>query len=287
MGFNTITKVGRTVVKFTKHYAPEILLGLGVVGSAGTAATIYKSRPEIEKVLDEHERKVRIYEMEGDQTSKEDLPSKINLVKGLLKAGTKPVILGFASMACFAVSYKIQSNRITTLVSSLSIATTQINRIKATVKNNTDEETYKKIMSPLQKREVTYEKDGEEVTAKKNVKVQNNLFDGFWYSDSDEYVSDDHDYNLQYVLSVISRLELIAFNKGAILVNEVLEAFSVDKTRQGALLGWSDSNFDISHEVFRVWDEEEGEYKVQIYIHWSTPEYIYNKISYDNSYYLA
>ena len=93
---------------------------------------------------------------------------------------------------------------------------------------------------------------------------------------------------MQYIESLSAQLELAQFNKNGLVLNEVLETLGMDKSRQGALLGWIGSSFSIEPEFVFVTDSITGEKKKEIYIRWETkPTYIYDKVNYDSPYFFS
>lgn len=292
-----ITKIAFKGLKIVQKYAPEILLGVGIVGTGATIYKTYKTSPKVDEILTEFEEDKRAYDtaeqnyINGDISRKEfeavPVPDKRMLIRNIGKEMWVPAVLGIATITAFVSSYKIQRSRIVGLSAALASTTMEYQNFQKKVEKEIGGEKFKKLMQPLMDKEVSIVDDkGKEKKKVEQVKVTSNLMDGVWFSESDEYASDNHEYNMQYVDSIISQLELVAFNKNGLVMNEVLEAFSMDKTRQGALLGWTDSGFTIDKEVVYVFNEEEGIREPQIYIHWSTPKYIYESMSYDNAYYI-
>lgn len=292
-----ITKIAAQGIKVVKKYTPEILLGLGIVGTGATVYKTYKTSPKIDEILTEFEKRKAEFEEAANKFSEGEIsrneleatpaPDKRMLVRNIAKEMAVPTILGIASIASFVTSYRIQRSRILGLSAALATSSMQYNQFKERVEKEIGSEKFKQLIKPVVKKNITTTNEkGKEQTKAEQVKVKSNLMDGVWFSQSDEYASDNHEYNTQYVESIISQLELVSFNKNGLVMNEALEAFGIEKTRQGALLGWSDDGFSIEKEVIYTFNEEEGIREPQIYIHWSAPKYIYDSISYDNAYYI-
>lgn len=265
-------------IKFVKKYSPEILLALGMAGTGATVYATYKKSPQVNAYLDTVDERVE----KGEEVSKKEI------VKEVAKEMAIPAVLGIASFTAIVTSYKIQKDRIIGLSTAFASASLEYKAFQKRVVKEIGEEKFRQLMAPTKKKEITtVDKKGKEKKVIEDVKTKGNLIDGVWFSESDEYARDSHEYNMQYVDSVISQLELISFNKNGIVLNEVLEAFGMNKTRQGALLGWSDGSFNITKEIVYIYNEESQMREPQIYIHWSQPEYVYQTMSYDNAYYLA
>ena len=295
MNISTITAKGLGLVK---KYSPEILLGLGIVGTGAAVYKTYKAAPVVNNIMTNYDT-----EKENYETAKQDLvdgkisaetfatvevPDKKLMVKELASELIVPTVLAAGAIFCFIKGYSIQRNRILGLSGALATTMTDYKQFKEKVKAEIGEKKYKELTQPVKDKEMVITDDkGKEKKVVEKVALNKSLMDGFWFSESEEYASDNHEYNLQYVDSVISQLDLIAFNKNGLIMNEALEAFAMPKTRQGALLGWGgDSNFSIEKEIYYIMNEETGVREPQIYIHWSTPKYIYEDVSYDSAYYL-
>lgn len=295
MNLSKLTAKGLGLVK---KYSPEILLGLGIVGTGAAVYKTYKAAPVVNNILTNYNA-----EKENYETAKQDLvdgkisaetfatvevPDKKLMIKEIASEVFIPTILAAGSIFCFIKGYSIQRNRILGLSGALASTMADYKEFKERVKTEIGEKKYKEIIKPVKDKEmiITDEK-GKEKKVVDKVAVNKGLMDGFWFSESEEYASDNHEYNLQYVDSIISQLDLVAFNKNGMIMNEALEAFAMPKTRQGALLGWGGNNsFNVEKEIYYIMNEETGVREPQIYIHWSTPKYIYEDVSYDSAYYL-
>lgn len=295
MNLSKLTAKGLWLVK---KYSPEILLGLGVVGTGAAVYKTYKAAPVVNNILTNYKAEKENYEVaqqdlvdgkiSAETFATVEVPDKKLMVKEMASELFIPTILAAGSIFCFIKGYSIQRNRILGLSGALASTMADYKEFKERVKTEIGEKKYKEIVKPVKDKEmmITDEK-GKEKKVVDKVAVNKGLMDGFWFSQSDEYASDNHEYNMQYVDSVISQLDLIAFNKNGMIMNEALEAFAMPKTRQGALLGWGgDSNFSVEKEIYYIMNEETGVREPQIYIHWSTPKYIYEDVSYDTAYYL-
>lgn len=281
-----------------KRYSPEILLGLGIVGTGAAVYKTYKAAPVVNNIITNYNTEKENYEtaqqdlidgkISAETFATVEVPDKKLMVKELASELIVPTVLAAGSIFCFIKGYSIQRNRILGLSGALATTMTDYKEFKEKVKAEIGEKKFKELTQPVKDKEIiTTDDKGKEKKVIEKVAVNKSLMDGFWFSESEEYASDNHEYNLQFVDSIISQLELVAFNKNGLIMNEALESFAMPKTRQGALLGWSgDSNFSIEKEIYYIVNEETGVREPQIYIHWSAPKYIYEDVSYDSAYYL-
>lgn len=268
----TISKAGFAL----KKNSPTILTGVGVVGLGVTAFLAYKSRDKVEAVVEEIERKRDL-----------DIPvNKLEVAKDLTEALYQPVLVGAASVTAIVMAHKIQSNRIKTLVGALAVEQARNVYFEKKYKKQHGEEEYTKFVTPTEQEEqVTVDAKGKEKITVKEVKQDVDKTIGQWYDESEEFVSDDHTYNMAYIDSVKDRMQAIMFQRGTLLLNEVREALGFERIRSGALLGWStQDNFDIETSVVNIVNEETGEFEPQIWVTWSRPRYIYDDVELSGRY---
>lgn len=295
---NTLSTVSRTVGK----HSPLLLTLTGVVGLGATAVFSYKAAKKVEVIVDKVEQSRSLEEdilsleqiSPKDRTDEEEIHlfeaqqifvpvNRMEIAKDLIGAVALPVTTGALSIAAIALSYHIQNNRIVNLAAALATATAEQQFYRAKYKAVHGEEEYNKFMQPTatEKRTIVDSK-GKEKEVEATVKSEVPSMHGEWFDKSSEYVRDDHDYNMAYVRSISENLELRMFRKGFLLMNEAYDALGLERTRAGALLGWSTrEGFNIVPEVTYCLDQETGETLPQIYMKWTTPKYIYDQVEFE------
>lgn len=273
MSFKSVmSKAGLTL----KKHSPSIFTGIGIVGLGATAYLAYKSRDKVEAVVEKIE----------DQRERGEEVNKLEVAKDLTEALYQPVLAGATSIGCIVVAQKIQNNRIKMLVGTLALEQARNIYFEKKYKEQYGEEEYRKFAAPTEQiEEVTLDKKGKEVKTVTEVKKEVDHTIGQWYDESSEYASDDHHYNIQYIDSVNERMQLVLFQRGHLILNEVREALGFERIRNGALLGWSTGdNFEITKDILMVGDEDLGESKEQIWVSWSRPRYIYDEVEFNGRY---
>ena len=270
----TIALAGRKIAK----HSPAILVTTGVVGLGVTAVLAYKSRNKVEAVVENIEA-AREAGLEVN---------KVQVVRDMTEALYLPITVGAASVAAILWSYKIQNNRIAMLVSTVAAQRIRSIQLEEKYKEIHGEAAYTKFVSPTAQEEYDTgktDKDGNPKMAVKDVKADVDKTIGEWYSESTEYAADDHTYNIAYIDSIEQKLQTILFARGHLLLNEVREALGFERTRNGALLGWSTSdNFEITKHVNMIGDEHMGESKEQIWVTWSRPRYVHEEVEFTGRY---
>lgn len=258
------------VVYGAKKHSPAILTGVGVVGLGATAYLAYKSRDKVEAVVEEVERKNDL-----------DIPvRKVEVARDIAEAIYQPVVVGAASVTCILLAHRIQHKRILTLAGALAVEQTRNAYFESKYKKQHGEEAYAKFVTPVDEEEhVEVNKNGKEKVTVKEVKSEVNKTIGQWYSDSSEYYSDDHEYNMLQIENVNERMQTRLFQRGHLTLNEVREALGFERIRAGALLGWSTSDtFDIEKTVTMIGNVEHGEAPEQIWVTWSSPRYVFDEV---------
>ena len=270
---NTFLKVGRTISK----YSPEIYTTLGIAGYGATAYLSYKSRDKVEKV---------VLEVEESRANNEDV-DKMQVARDLVTALYVPITVGTLSTGMILMAHRIQRKRILTLTGALAVQQAQNLYFERKYRKQHGDEAFEQFIVPTEqiKREEV-DKNGKKKEVIEEVKKEIDVTIGEWYSESTEYASDDHGYNMAYIDSINEMLQTRLFQRGNLLLGEVREELGFDRGgRAGALLGWTTSDdFDIRKSITTLGDTSKGELKEQIYVSWTTPRYIYDDIEFNGRY---
>lgn len=270
-------KVGHSL----KKNSPAIFTGVDIVGLGATAYLAYKSRDKVEEVVQEIERKRDL-----------EIPvNKLEVARDLTEAVYKPVLVGTLSIVSIIAAHKIQNNRIKALAGALLVEQARNIYFEKKYRKQHGEEAYNKFIMPTEEVErVTVDSKGKEKITAEEVKLDVDKTIGQWFEDSSEYFSDDHSYNIQYIDSVNDRMQTLLFQRGTLVLNEVLDALGFDRIRNGALIGWStQDSFEITKHIsmMPVYDkngEPTGEKKEQIWVTWARPRYIFEDVEYTGRY---
>lgn len=267
-----LLNVGRKISKVS----PEIFTGLGIVGIGATAYLSYKSKDKVEAVVEDIEER-RDNELPVD---------KVKVARDLTTALYLPITVGVLSIGSFLMAHRIQRKRILALSGALAAQKAQSLYFENKFRKQHGDEAYEKFVTPTA--EVEVEKEGKDGKVKKTVEEVRTEIDqtvGQWYDKSEEYASDDHTYNMAMIDATNETLQTRLFQRGTLLLNEVLEELGFERIRAGALLGWTSAdNFDIRKTVTTLGDETIGELKEQIYVSWTTPKYIYDDVEFNGRY---
>ena len=279
--------------------SPLLLTVAGVVGLGATAFLAFKSAGKVADITDNldkaRETEEQINDLQNVENPTEEEKDALEalqkdfkpvkrteVIKDLAGAVAAPVLTGTLSVCALAMSYYILNNRVLSLAASLATATAQNTYFERKFKREYGEEEFNKFTTPSheEEREVT---DDKGKTQKKHVKLQDrdmNL-NGEFFDNSTEYASDDHAYNQQFITAKEQVLQDRLFRNGWLFLNEVRDELGFERTRDGAMVGWTSSDsFNLVQRNGRFIDPVTGEVKPQIYVAWSQPHYIYDDVNY-------
>lgn len=280
--------------------SPLLLSIGGVVGLGVTAYLAYKSAGKVAKITDDLEQRREtedtIIAMQNepnlDQAGQETLNDlqenftpikRTEVVRNIAGAVAAPVLVGSLSICSIALSYYILNNRVLNLAASLATATAQNAYFEKKFKKDYGDEEFNKFARPEHSEDITtVDEKGKDKVQHVKVQDRDQWLTGQWFDQSSEYASDDHAYNLQFIESQESLLQAKLFRDGFLMLNQVRDALGFDRTRDGALVGWTSADiFNLSKRVTQAVTPTTGELKPQIYVGWSKPRYIYDDVDYE------
>lgn len=305
-----IIRAGHQVVFKTKKNSPELLLAGGLIGLAATGYLAFKSSAKINKILadvdeskdqaeqmadlvdemkelrnnpskENDERAEEVQEQFDDLHEQYDPLTRSELIWDFTKAVAAPVIVGSLSVAAIIWSHNIQYKRISALASSLATIIREQKAFESKYREKYGDKKWDEFEASTHEEEVETD-DGKKV----KVRAQDDKSDkGRWYEDSSEYVSDDHQYNLSRIDAVNEKFSNKYFANGYLVMNDVLEGLGFERTREGALIGWSGADvFEIGRRVTTVYNEQTGENEDKIYVYWPQPHYVYDEVHFSGRY---
>lgn len=300
--------IGRSV-QLAKKHSPAALTVIGGAGLVATAYLSYKAAPRVNEITDEMEDQrllieeydrvwtkgvrnmtddeikwVREVQLENEANGLPSRPvfNRYEYLRQLAGAVALPVATGVASLVCIAFSYKIMNGRIKGLTGALSSVVAKSIEYDKKVKANTTEEQYKAITGPVTKGDIEItDEDGNKKVVEGVVEKRKSSSCGVWLSDSEEFVKDDHDYNLQWLYTCEAVLTSKLKRRDFLYLNEVFDELGIPRTKEGAVLGWDYSDpFGFGLDVYDNWDEKDHTGYKDIYINWVQPRYIYEDTSF-------
>ena len=299
--------VSKATFEVSKH-SPLILTGLGIVGLGATAYYAYKSRDKINLIVSDVEEKQADAEslayyrdINEDELSEEQVTDyerlmnleadghldvdKYKYARDLIAATALPITLGVLSATAIGGSYLIQNRRIAGLAGALATTTAEHKYLRDRMEKKYGKEEVERLET-VEEKEVTYtDSKGKEKTKKIDVQVPTPVgsMSGRWYADSNEYLADDHQYNLDQLRTIQRALEQKVYMNGFLRFNQAMDALGFDRIKGGEEFGWNtESGFDMSFQTTNF--ETTDDIIPQIYIRWTRPISIYHDVEYTGRY---
>ena len=250
-----------------QKYSPEILAGVGVVGTVTSAVMACKATMKLNDILEESkETRDKIKEVESnpkyeDRYTPED--AKKDLTINYMQTGMKiaklyapAVILGSASLGCLLTSNNILRKRNAALSAAYMTVDKSFKEYRNRVTERFGEEVEKEIRYNIKAEEIettVVNEDGSETTVKETVKVADpNLYSDYakFFDEANPNWKPDPEYNLMFLKSQQQYANDLLKSRGRLFLNEVYDMLGIDRTKAGQVVGWVYNNDNPSGDNF-------------------------------------
>ena len=251
-----------------KKYSPEILLGVGIVGTVGSTVLACKATLKVEDILDEREESLEKIEevlslisagekieYSADDIKKDTLIINAQTAVKLAKAYGPSVTLMGVSIGCILASYRILNKRNVALMAAYKVLeeafTSYRGRVVEELGSARDAhfmygtETVEEVDTVTdengKKKKIKTEKEevlkGSKLSGFARIfqseKPNNN---GGW--EGSTQWSSNHEYNLTFLELKESYFNAKLTTKGFITMNDVYEELGFEPTEAGMVCGW-------------------------------------------------
>ena len=237
-----------------KH-SPEILAGVGVVGTVASAVMACKSTLKLNDILDEcKETRDKIKEVaENPRYEKEYSPEDakkdltVNYTQTVVKIAklyAPAVILGTASLGCLLASNDILRKRNAALSAAYMTVDKSFKEYRSRVAERFGEEVEKEIrynIKAQQIEETIVDENGNETTVVTEQKVMDpNMYSNYarFFDEFNPNWKSDPEYNLMFLRSQQQYANDLLRAKGRLFLNEVYEMLGMEKSKAGQIVGW-------------------------------------------------
>lgn len=271
--FNKVTR-GINVVGLTlKKHSPEILMGVGAVGTVVSAVMACKATTKVNFVLEDAKEKIEhinecaekgecLAEVEGrietvpyvEEDHKKDL-AIVYVQTGLefVKLYGPAVALGAASLACMLTSHRILTKRNIALTAAYTAVERSFKEYRERVVERFGKDLDRELKYNIRKKEiekVVANEDGTETVVKETVDVidkdkfpKNSEYARFF----DEYCKGwekNAEHNLYHVLQVQNWANEKLRSEKFLFLNDVYKELGIAPTAMGQMAGW---HYDEKH----------------------------------------
>lgn len=238
-----------------KKYSPEILVGLGVVGTISSTIMACKATTKLSGLLEDSKQEIdtikrcsedpALAEKYSEQDVKKDLTlvytqTGIKIAKLYLPA----VTLGVASLACLIGSNNILRKRNIALAAAYTTVDKSFKEYRKRVTDRFGEEVERQIRHNIKAQEIEetiIDEDGNEKKITKNVETCE--IDG--YSEYSRFFDDgctgwekDAEYNLVFLKAQQQYANDLLRSKGHLFLNEVYDMLGIPRSKAGQVVGW-------------------------------------------------
>ena len=236
-------------------HSPEILAGVGVVGTVASAVMACKATLKLDDILAESkETRDKIKEVaENPRYEKEYSPEDakkdltVNYAQTAMKIAklyAPAVILGSASLGCLLASNDILRKRNAALSAAYMTVDKSFKEYRQRVVDKFGEEVEKEIRYGIKAMEVettVVNEDGSETTITEQVKVMDpNLYSDYarFFDEASPNWQNDPEYNLMFLKAQQQYANDLLKAKGRLFLNEVYDMLGIDRSKAGQVVGW-------------------------------------------------
>ena len=259
---NMKLKLNKIGLKVKKH-SPEILIGVGVVGTVTSAVLACKATLKLSDILDETKDTIdkinMVKEKYSDKYSEEDAKKDLGIT--YIQTGVKiaklygpSIALGTASLGCIIASHNILKKRNIAIAAAYAGLDQSFKSYRKTVAERFGAEVDKQIRYGIKAEEVeekTIDENGEEVTIKKTLNVVNPSEISGYARFFEKYTKDNNgndiinpnweennEYNIMFLKSQERYANDILRARGHLYLNEVYDMLGLPRSQAGQIVGW-------------------------------------------------
>ncbi|MDD4154925.1 MAG: DUF6353 family protein [Bacilli bacterium] len=245
-----------------KAHSPEILLGIGIVGTVASTVLACRATSRAELVIENHKEKVdkinyAWQNVQDGEIAIEDYSEK-DKQKDLVVAYTQTsvdfiklygpaITLGVASIACIFASHGIMKKRNVALIAAYKAVEEGFASYRRRVIEEHGEEADYMYKHGLRKQEITEpgytdENGVKHKAQKKQVLVgedpnELSVYARF-FDESCAQWSKNPEYNLMFLRAQQNYYNDMLKSRGHVFLNEVYDALGIPRTQAGAVVGW-------------------------------------------------
>lgn len=252
---------GLTVNKFglqVKKYSPEILVGVGIVGTVTSAIMACKATTKVSDILDDTKEKVdQVHMVVADENIPEEKYSEEDAKKDLaiiyIQSGVKlaklyapSIILGTLSIGCIMTSNNILRKRNVALAAAYTAVDSSFKQYRDRVVNRFGKEIDRELKYGIKAKKITEtvidEETGEEKKVKETVEVIDNPTEysdyARFFDELNPHYEKDSEFNLMFLRAQQQYANDLLQARGHLFLNEVYDMIGIPRSRAGAVVGW-------------------------------------------------
>jgi len=251
---NAVTsKVGRQVLHVRKH-SPVLLFGAGVVGVVGAAVLASRATLKLEDILmdaEEDLEKVRQAELVGyDEEMRQRDKVIIYARAGLRIAGVYAPAVGIGVLSILALtgSHIILTKRNAAMAAAYAVLDKGFREYRARVEEAYGSDRERELRYGLTDREVFDDETGK-VTNVKDLMLKSSVYARL-FDETNQNWNKAHHYNQMFLSSQQQYCNDKLRAQGHLFLNEVYDLLGMDRSKEGAVVGWIWNDCDGSENNY-------------------------------------
>ena len=253
-----LNKFSKLNLKVQKH-SPEILMGLGIVGTVASAVLACKATLKVNDIIEDKNKMIdTIHNCAEDETvdyTEEDKKKDLTILYTqtgvkLIKLYLPSISLGALSIASIISGYKILNKRNVALAAAYTVVDKGFKNYRKNVVERFGEEVDRELRHNIKAKQIEEkytDKDGNEKTRKKTVyEIAEDKKPGEGVSEYakffDEWNTNEHskdpEYNLMFLRHQQDYANEVLKHQGYLFLNEVYDMLGIPRTQAGQVVGW-------------------------------------------------
>ena len=234
-----------------QKHSPEILAGVGVVGTVASAVIACKATLKLDDILAESkETRDKIKEVaENPRYEKEYSPedAKKDLTVNYTQTAVKiaklyapAVILGSASLGCLLASNDILRKRNAALSAAYMTVDKSFKEYRQRVVDRFGSEVEKEIRYNIKAQEIECATANEETETVQVKVMDSNLYSDYarFFDEFSPNWQNDPEYNLMFLKAQQQYANDLLRAKGRLFLNEVYDLLGLERSKAGQVVGW-------------------------------------------------
>ena len=257
-----------------KKHSPEILMGLGIIGTVASTVLACKATTKISQITEKNEEEgKKVHEcLESGEYEYTEEDSKKDLTIIYTKTGMEyvklyapSVILGALSIGSIISSHNIMKGRNIALAAAYTAVDSGFKKYRKNVVERFGDEVDKELRYNIKAKQIettTIDKNGKEKTKKETVLDIENPLEGIseyarFFDECSSYHKKDPEYNLMFLRRQQDYANEMLKSRKHLFLNEVYDMLGIPRTKAGQVVGWvyneNDPNGD-NYVDFGIYD---------------------------------
>ena len=247
---------GRAGLKLKKH-SPEILVGLGIVGTVASTVMACKATLKVNEIVDEAKEtidKIHVALDNGcteagqdytEEDSKKDLTiTYVQTAVKLTKNYAPAIVLGSLSVASIISGHNMLRKRYIATAAAYTLVDKSFKDYRSRVVERFGKELDQELRYNIKAKEVEeieVDEKGKEKVVKKTIQVAdpNAISDyAFFFCEGCHGWSKDAEFNLMFLKRQQAWANDLLKSRGHLFLNEVHDLLGVQRTQAGNVVGW-------------------------------------------------